>query len=252
MKRRIYECKPGFSQSYLLGRIVRNAQRPAKVPFFIREIRFNSLRWTKPLSVVLQIAGPAPFLAALRALARLSSQGLSPRRPFSRSPLCHRSRNRPDRERPVADSQWSDPAASGPARVPTPRYLEEFSLALWFPTIPKSQSGSRPTASGAVLAPGPSLQRYCGCRHYSADHLRVSRRHGGGLHPQETPWPSFLRSDHLQRRAPRFELGHGTESRQCPRLLGSLGFSQSDLGQTPFLGGVHTHTGKTRRSFLRQ
>src|ERR687891_1144703 len=89
-------------------------------------------------------------------------------------------------------------------------------------------------------------------RYHSADHLRFSRRHGGGLHSQETPWPSFLRADYLQRRAPRFELGHGTESRQYPRLLGSLGFSESGLGQTPFLGGVHAHAGTTRWSFLRQ
>lgn len=183
MKSQVCERKLGFSQSYLLGRIVRNAQRPTKVPFFIREIRFNSLRWTEPLSVILQIAGPSPFPAALRALARLSAQRLSPRRSFSRSPLCYRSWNWPDRERPVADSQRPDPAASGPARVPTSRYLEEFSLALWFPGAPQSGGCSRPTASGAVLAPGASLQRYCGCRYHSADHLRFSRRHGGGLHP---------------------------------------------------------------------
>src|SRR5713226_1021799 len=196
MESQFYERKAGFSQSYLLSRIVRNAQRPTKVPFFIREIRFNPLRWTEPFSVILQIAGPA--------------------------------------------------------RVPTSRYLEEFSLALWFPGAPQYGGCSRPTASGAVLPPGAALQRYCGCRYHSADHLRFSRRYGGGLHSQETPWPSFLRSHHLQRRAPRFELGHGTQSRQCPRLLGSLGFSESGLGQTPFLGGVHAHAGTARWSFLRQ
>lgn len=252
MERQIYDCRLGFSQSYLLSRIVRNGQRPTKVPFFIREIRFNSLRWTEPVSVILQISGLAALLAALRALARLSPQRLSPRRPFSCSPLCYRGWNWPDRERPVADSQRFDPAASGLAGVSSPRHLEELSLALWSQRTSKSQSRSRPSASGVFLPPGASLQRYCGCRYHSADHLRFSRRHGGGLHPQETPWPSFLRSDHLQRRAPRFEFGHGTQSRQYPRLLGSLGFSESGLGQTPFLGGVHAHTGTTRWSFLRQ
>src|SRR3972149_4067258 len=55
MTNRFYDCKRGFSQSYLLGRIVRNAQRSTKVPFFIREIRFNSLRWIEPFAVILQI-----------------------------------------------------------------------------------------------------------------------------------------------------------------------------------------------------
>ncbi len=50
-----YEGKRGFSQTYLLSRIVRNAQRPSEIPFFIREIEFNTLRWLKPFSVVLQI-----------------------------------------------------------------------------------------------------------------------------------------------------------------------------------------------------
>src|SRR5574342_1320357 len=246
MTNQFYDCKRGFSQSYLLSRIVRNAQRATKVPFFIREIRFNSLRRTEPVSVILQISGLAALLAAVRALAQLSPQRLSPRRPFYRSPLCHRGWNWPDRECSVPDSQRPDPAASRSPRVPPSRYLEEFSLALWFPGSPQSGSGSRPTASGAVFAPGTSLQRHCGCRYHSADHLRFSRRHGGRLHPQKTPWPSFLRSDHLQRRAPRFELGHGTESRQCPRLLGSLGFSELGLGQASFLGGVHAHAGTTR------
>jgi hypothetical protein len=56
MKSQIYERKPGFSQSYLLSRIVRNAQRPTKVPFFILENRSNTLGWPKPWSVILQIS----------------------------------------------------------------------------------------------------------------------------------------------------------------------------------------------------
>ena len=55
MESQFYERKPGFSQSYVLGRIVRNAQRPTTVPFFIREIGLNPLRWTEPFSVILQI-----------------------------------------------------------------------------------------------------------------------------------------------------------------------------------------------------
>jgi len=140
----------------------------------------------------------SPFPAALRALARLSPQRLSSRRPLSCSPLCYRNWHWPDRERPVVAPQRSDPAASGSPRAPPSRHLEEFSVALWFAGTPQSGGCSRPTASEAVLAPGASLQRYCGCRYHSADHLRFSTRHGGVLHPQETPWPSFLRSDHLQ------------------------------------------------------
>lgn len=60
MERRLDDCKRGFSQSYL-GRIVRNAQRPTKIPFFVREARLNPLWWPEPFSVNLQISGSRHF-----------------------------------------------------------------------------------------------------------------------------------------------------------------------------------------------
>src|SRR6266498_982395 len=88
MERAFYDGTRGFSQSYLLSRIVRNAQRSTKVPFFIREIGVNTLRWPKSFSVILQITGPAPFSATLRSLAQVSPQRLPSCRSLSRSSLC--------------------------------------------------------------------------------------------------------------------------------------------------------------------
>src|SRR6266498_3932420 len=117
MERAFYDGTRGFSQSYLLSRIVRNAQRFTKVPFFIREIGVNTLRWPKSFSVILQITGPAPFSATLRSLAQVSPHRLPSCRSLSRSSLCHRDRNWPDREYSGADSQWTNPTASGSARL---------------------------------------------------------------------------------------------------------------------------------------
>ena len=50
----VCEGKTGFSQTYLLSRVVNDAQGAAKIPFFIREIGFNTLRW-ESVSVILQI-----------------------------------------------------------------------------------------------------------------------------------------------------------------------------------------------------
>src|SRR5215472_1134778 len=51
MNSQFYDPKASFSQSYLLSRIVRNAQRPKKIPFFIRENWLNTLRWSERFSV---------------------------------------------------------------------------------------------------------------------------------------------------------------------------------------------------------
>src|SRR6266545_2014991 len=208
MERAFYDGTRGFSQSYLLSRIVRNAQRSTKVPFFIREIGVNTLRWPKSFSVILQITGPAPFSATLRSLAQVSPQRLPSCRSLSRSSLCHRDRNWPDREYSGADSQWTNPPASGSARVSTPRHFEELSLAFWSQRTPRSGGRSRPTTSGTLLSSGSSLQRHYRCRHHSAYHLWLSRRYRrrfgvftatGGFKSfccesskARMPWPRFL------------------------------------------------------------
>ncbi len=65
MKRQFYDCETGFSQSYLLGRIVRNAKRSEKIPFFIRETGLNPLWWTEPFfsrfANLLEVIVPSPL-----------------------------------------------------------------------------------------------------------------------------------------------------------------------------------------------
>src|SRR5262245_66424202 len=71
MKDSFYERKTGFSQTYFLSRVVKDAKRPPKVSFFIRKNGLNPLWWTEPSAVILQISGLTPLPATLRALARL-------------------------------------------------------------------------------------------------------------------------------------------------------------------------------------
>jgi len=53
--------KSGIAQSYHFGRFVQDAKKPTKIPFFTREIRPNTLRWSKFRSVNLQISRPIGF-----------------------------------------------------------------------------------------------------------------------------------------------------------------------------------------------
>src|SRR5262245_45225883 len=135
-----YERNRSFSQTHRFGAFVRHAQRSKKVLFFIREDGFDTLRLIEPFSVVLQISWPAPFFAALRPLARLSSPAVPSRRSFPRSSLCDHSRHWPSREHTIFDSQWFDPTAFGPARLPAPRYLEKLFMALQFQASQLSES----------------------------------------------------------------------------------------------------------------
>jgi len=66
MNSQFYDSKTAFSQSYLLGRIVRNAQRAQKIPFFVRENGLNTLWWTEPFSIILQISRSEIFPSPLR------------------------------------------------------------------------------------------------------------------------------------------------------------------------------------------
>ena len=53
--------KSGIAQSYHFGRFVQDAKKPTKIPFFTREIRPNTLRWSEFRSVNLQISRPFGF-----------------------------------------------------------------------------------------------------------------------------------------------------------------------------------------------
>ena len=169
-----YERNRSSSQTHRFGAFVRHAQRSKKVLFFIREDGFDTLRWIEPFSVVLQISWPAAFFAALRPLARLSSPAVPSRRSFPRSSLCDHSRHWPSREHTIFDSQWFDPAAFGPARLPAPRYLEKLFMALQFQASQLSEDCPRPTPLRTLPALGSSLQRHRRRRYYSkpAAHCR--------------------------------------------------------------------------------
>ena len=54
-----YGCKTGFSQSYFLSRVVKDAKRPAKTSFFTRKNSLNTLPRTVPFVAVLQICRTA-------------------------------------------------------------------------------------------------------------------------------------------------------------------------------------------------
>src|SRR6266850_430370 len=247
-----YDYKTGFSQTYFLSRVVKDAKRSPKISFFIQKNGLDALRWTNPIAVILQISRITSLLAALRALARLPLPRLSSRGSFPGSPFCHCGWHGPNREHSVLDPQRLDPTHPGPHRLPSSRHVEDFSVALQSQATPKSATGPRPTPSRTLPALGPSLQRHCRCRYHHTDHLRFSRRHSAGLHPQKTPWPAFLCPNPLQRGAQRFESGNGAQSRQHARLLWGLGFSGADFGEAALLDRFHSHPRSARWRLLRQ
>src|SRR6266850_1255174 len=82
-----YDYKTGFSQTYFLSRVVKDAKRSPKISFFIQKNGLDALRWTNPIAVILQISRITSLLAALRALARLPLPRLSSRGSFPGSPF---------------------------------------------------------------------------------------------------------------------------------------------------------------------
>ena len=51
-----YDYKTGFSQTYFLSRVVKDAKSSPKISFFIRKNGLDTLRWTEPIAPILQIA----------------------------------------------------------------------------------------------------------------------------------------------------------------------------------------------------
>src|SRR5262245_23824395 len=102
------------------------------------------------------------------------SPAVPSRRSFPRSSLCDHSRHWPSREHTIFDSQWFDPTAFGPARLPAPRYLEKLFMALQFQASQLSEDCPRPTPLRTLPALGSSLQRHRRRRYYSkpAAHCR--------------------------------------------------------------------------------
>src|SRR6266545_3160604 len=250
MERAFYDGTRGFSQSYLLSRIVRNAQRSTKVPFFIREIGVNTLRWPKSFSVILQITGPAPFSATLRSLPKYHHQDYHPEDLFlahlfaivtgigrieNTQALIHNGLIPPLLglpEFPHRDTLRSFLWRFGPNELHAlvaahDRLRQElfFRLGLRYSAI--------------IDADTTALITY-GSQEGTAVGYVPKRRHS---QPSYAP---IISSEN------RFEFGHGTQSRQCARFLWSLGFPQASPGQIAFLDRFHAHTGASRWSFLRQ
>src|SRR5713226_7325737 len=131
MNRAFYRQKKRFSQSYPMGRIVRNAQRTQKISFFLRKNRAYAIWRTQPFSVVLQIFGGTPLPSAFGSVARLRLPGIPSGRHLFGSSVFHCGRHRSCREHPVLDPQWADPTAVGDERFPPSGHVENFSFAFW-------------------------------------------------------------------------------------------------------------------------
>src|SRR5262245_11858499 len=127
------EYKLGFPKTVQISRFVENAKRPTEIPFSIRIDRPNTLRGPASFSAILQLAQSSVLPSTSDSVATLQPSQLPPGGSLSGSSVCDRSWDWTHREHLVADPQRSDPAASGSARVSSPRHFKELFLALWPP-----------------------------------------------------------------------------------------------------------------------
>jgi len=215
-----------------------NAKRTEKIPFYIRENRFNSMGRIKPICTVLQIFRPALLPAALCPLAILSPSQLSSLRSFSIPHLCHCSRYRKNREYPITHSQWPHSSNFRFARIPTQGYLKNIPLEVQLARSSKSSICPRQIQSRIVSSFGTILFRNHRCGYDSFDCFRTSRVFPYGLQPQ-IPWEALLCPAHFQRRPPWAFPGDGAKSRQC--LSNHWGME--------FLRTYHRETTKHNRIF---
>ena len=160
------ERKWVFPKSVHFGRILENAKRPQKISFSIRVHRLNAARGPASFSAILEIAQPSLLPSASDSLTTLQPSKLSPRGSLSGSSVCYHSWNWTRREHSVADSQWSDSAASGPM---PPIWKWSCGLTTWSwrsnicvcpgrsetgtsPPCAENSGGSRRTGSNMALA----------------------------------------------------------------------------------------------------
>ena len=230
---------------------MRNAKRSQKIPVFIRENRLNSFRRTEPVSVILQIARTPSLPAALRSLARLPSPKLSSCRSFSRPPVFDGGWNWPHRERSVVDSQRSDSATSGSARVSSPRHFEKLSLVLW--PQGTAQCGKRYDRLRQELFHRLGLLHSAIVDADTTALLTYGHQEGVavGFSPK-TPRPTFLCADPLQRRPMWSDSGNGTQSGQRLSHHRSFKLLKRNVGQTTLFYCQHPNPTSIGRSLLRQ
>src|SRR5215468_1315946 len=246
------EYKLDFPKTVQISRFVENAKRPTEIPFSIRIDRPNTLRGPASFSAILQIAQSSVLPSTSSSVATLQPSKLSPCGSLSGPSVCDRSWDWTRREHSVADPQRSDPAASGSARVSSPRHFEELSLALWLQGTAQCGHRSRPTPPRTVPSLRSSPQCYCRCRYHSPVDLRSSRGSRRRLCLQKAPRPTFLRADYLQRRPMWPDSGNGTQSGQRPSHHRSFKLLKSNVGQTALYDCHHPHPTVIGRSLLRQ
>src|SRR6058998_3586086 len=171
-------CEWVFSQTYLLGRVVKYAQRTQEILFHLRKKRLDSLRRAESVSGILQEFANSSLPARFGSLARLRLPGLSSRRPVSGSRVFHRGGSGSEGEHSVPDPQRSGPTAAGSERFPASGHAENFLAAFRSGVLAEPASGPRQTSVGIVPSPGPPLQRDRRCRYNDPHDLWVPRRRG--------------------------------------------------------------------------
>ena len=151
------------SEAYHFDTVMRNAKRSKKISFSLRKSGSNSLWWTQPFSPILQISCCAPLPATLRALARLSSPRISSCRPFHRSCTGHYGWNRPHREYPVPNPQWTYPSALRANQLSPPRHFRNFPMALRPQDRAPSSRRCCRSAGGSLLMSAKSASTDAAC-----------------------------------------------------------------------------------------
>jgi hypothetical protein len=161
------------SQSSLIRRFVRNAQRPAKVLFRLRKKRPYSLWRPESVSGLLSRFCNSSLPSAFGSLARLRLPGLPSRRPVPGPCLFHRGGLGSHREHSVPDPQRTHPASVGSERFPASGHAPNLLAAFRSGVLAKLASGPRQSSVGTLPPAQPPLQRYRGCRYNDADYLRA-------------------------------------------------------------------------------
>src|SRR5579864_5441444 len=150
MNSALNQCNGDFSQTYLLGSFVRNAQRSAKIRFQLRKKRLDSLWRPQLVSLLLSRICNTPFFAADGCLARIRSPRVPPSRSFSVPCLFDCGGVGPYRKHSVSGAQRTHSALAGAERVSPSRYLEDVLASFWTQVFAQPANRPRQAADGVV------------------------------------------------------------------------------------------------------
>src|SRR5215813_3727252 len=240
-----------FSQTYLLGSFVRNAQRSAKIHLQLRKKRLDSLWRPQLVSLLLPRFCNTPFFATDGWLARLQPSRVSPGRSFSVSCLFDCGRVGAHRKHSISGAQRTHSAVAGVERLSSSRHLANLLVAFWTQLVAQPANRPRQAPDGVVPPLESSLQRYCGCRYHGVDDLWSTRRCGPRLYSQATPSAIFVCPDSIQRRAQRSEPGGRTASGEHSGLGRSRGIPPKCARQAAGIDCSIAHPLATGWSILR-